>query len=81
MSGGGAGGGIGYSGHNHGTVAGWIAMRRARRQTLQALEADLTERGIVPPPRLLSQPQMFWIGFLCGLLVGVFAGGLFWELT
>lgn len=50
MSGGGHGGGIGWAGHGHGALIAYFARRRARRQVLNATEAELIERGL-PVPR------------------------------
>ncbi|HZR04020.1 MAG TPA: hypothetical protein VFA81_12715 [Burkholderiales bacterium] len=41
----------------------------------------MTENGIPIPPKPMSQAQIFWIGFACGLLLGLFIGLVFWELT
>ena len=80
MSGGTYGGGVGWAGHNHGFLAARAARRLARKQVLEATEADLAERGIqVPTP--MSQMAIFWCGFAVGLLLGLFIGGVFWELT
>jgi hypothetical protein len=72
--GGGAGGGIGPHG-------GFIARWRARRQVLDAVEADMRERGLPIPPVPMSQEKVFAIGFACGLLLGLLIGLIFWELT
>ena len=74
MGGGGAGGGFGPHG-------GIIARMRARRQVLDAVEADLRERGLPIPQVPMSQEKIFAIGFACGLLLGLFIGLIFWELT
>jgi hypothetical protein len=29
----------------------------------------------------MSQAQIFWIGFTCGLFLGLLIGLIFWELT
>jgi hypothetical protein len=82
MSGGsGGGGGIGWVGHGKGLVGAYIARRRTREAMLDALEADMTERGLPVPPRPMSQERVFGIGFLCGLLLGLLIGPIFWELT
>jgi hypothetical protein len=82
MSGGsGGGGGIGWVGHGKGLVGAYIARRRTREAMLDALEADMTERGLPVPPRPMSQERVFGIGFLCGLLLGLLIGLIFWELT
>jgi hypothetical protein len=77
----GAGGGIGWVGYGRGVVGAYIARRRAMRQMTSAVEADLTERGIPIPPKPMSQEKIFGIGFFCGLLLGLFIGLVFWELT
>ena len=82
--GGGGGGGagrLGWVGHGHGAFGAYIARRRAKQQVLEAVEADMTERGLPIPPRPMSQAQIFWIGFFCGLFLGLLIGLIFWELT
>jgi hypothetical protein len=74
MGGGGAGGGLGPQG-------GFVARWRARNQVLEAVEADLRERGLPVPPRPTTARQIFGAGFLCGLLLGLLIGLIFWELT
>ena len=54
---------------------------RATDQPSAALIKDLKERGLDIPGRPLSQLQIFWIGFGCGLALGLLAGLIFWELT
>jgi hypothetical protein len=54
---------------------------RARRQVLEATEADLRERGIPIPPVPMSQEKVFAMGFACGLFLGLLIGLIFWELT
>ena len=84
MSGAGAGrshNAVGWAGHNHGWFAARAARRLATRQVLEATEADLTERGILIPPKPMSQASMFWAGFFVGLLLGLLIGGVVWELT
>jgi hypothetical protein len=76
MSGGGAGGGGGY-----GPQGGFFARARARRQVLEATEAELRERGLPIPPVPMSQEKVFAIGFACGLFLGLLIGLIFWELT
>jgi hypothetical protein len=80
-AGGGAGGGIGWVGHGKGIVAAFLARSRTREATLDALEADMRERGLPIPPRPMSQEKIFWIGFFSGLLLGLLIGLIFWELT
>jgi hypothetical protein len=78
-----------YHGHSGGggfvSFANRVRLTRAldkdRTMTLGATEADLKERGIVPPPRPLSQAAVFWLGFLCGAAVISFPWFIFWELT
>jgi len=48
---------------------------------LHALETEMTERGLPIPRKLMSQAQIFWIGFFCGLFLGLLIGLIFWELT
>jgi hypothetical protein len=48
---------------------------------LDALEADMTDRGLPIPPRPMSQEKIFAIGFYCGLFLGLLIGLIFWELT
>jgi len=81
VMGGGAGGGIGWVGHGHGVVGAFFARRRAVRQTLDAAEAMMKEDGLAVPTRMMSQANVFWIGFSCGLVLGLLAGLVFWELT
>jgi hypothetical protein len=73
-------GGGGVSG-GYGPQGGFFARWRARNQVLEAVEADLRERGL-PVPRIPTSPQkIFGAGFLCGLLLGLLIGLIFWELT
>jgi hypothetical protein len=81
MGGCGAGGGIGWTGHGRGAVGAHIARHNATQNTLDALEADMTERGLEIPPRPMPQRAVFLWGFLCGLLLGLMIGLVFWELT
>jgi hypothetical protein len=71
----------GFGGGGFGPSGGIIARMRARRQVLDALEADLGERGLPIPPVPMSQGRVFAIGFACGLLLGLLIGLIFWELT
>ena len=48
---------------------------------LNALEAEMTDRGLPIPPKPMSQAMIFWIGFFCGLFLGLSIGLIFWELT
>jgi hypothetical protein len=77
---GGMGGGGGAGGW-HGPQGGYLARLRARHQVLEAVEADLRERGLAVPPRPLTPEKIFGAGFLCGLLLGLLIGLVFWELT
>jgi hypothetical protein len=63
----GGGGGIGW-------VGGWLAQRRAVRRSFDAVEGMMSESGIPIPPRPMSQAKIFWIGFACGLLLGLLIG-------
>jgi hypothetical protein len=72
---------MGGSGGGLGPVGGIVARMRAKRQVLDALEADLSERGLQTPPIPLSQGKMFLVGFACGLFLGLLVGLIFWELT
>jgi len=78
MSGAGCGGGLGWTGHGHGAVGAYVARRRATAAILRATEDDLRERGLPVP---LSRTKVFWIGFACGLAVGLLIGFIVWELT
>lgn len=49
MGGCGGGGDLGWAGDGHGPVGAYIARRRARRQVLEATEAELVERGLAVP--------------------------------
>ena len=75
------GGGSGGGGGGIGWVGGRSAQRRAVRQSFNAVEGMMTESGIPIPPRPMSQAKIFWIGFSCGLLLGLLIGLIFWELT
>ncbi len=66
--GGGSGGAIGWVGYGKGLVGAYIARRRTRKLVLDALEADMTERGLPLPPRPMSREKIFGIGFLCGAI-------------
>lgn len=79
--GGGARGDIGWVGDGRGALGAYIARRRALRQIKAAVEADLTERGLPIPPRSLSRTQIFGLGLLCVLLLGLFVGFVLWKLT
>ena len=74
------GGGLGGGG-GHGPEGGIFARLRARRQVLEATEADLRERGLPIPPVPTSPAKIFAAGFVCGLLLGLLSGLIFWELT
>lgn len=74
--GGGAGGGGGI-----GWIGGARAQRRAVSKSFDAVEGMMEECGIPVPPRPMSQAKVFWIGFACGLLLGLLIGLIFWELT
>ena len=81
---GGAGGGrgyIGWIGYGKGPVGAYIARRQTREKLLDALEAEMTERGLPIPPRPMSQEKVFAVGFACGLFLGLLIGLIFWELT
>jgi hypothetical protein len=79
--GGAAGGGIGWVGHGHSWLGARIAKRRAVQQGFDAVEDMMKDAGIPVPPRPISQAAMFWMGFGCGLFLGLLAGLVFWELT
>lgn len=64
-----------------GVAGAYLARRRTREAMLDALEADMTERGLPIPPRPMSQEKIFAIGFFCGLFLGLLIGLIFWELT
>jgi hypothetical protein len=81
MGGGGGGGGIGWVGQGRGVVGAFLARRRARLRSFDAVEGVMKESGIPIPPRPMSQEKIFAIGFLCGLLLGLLIGLIFWELT
>jgi hypothetical protein len=78
MSGGAWGGSLNWT---SGGGGGGRAQRTAQRQIREATEADLIERGILPPPSPMSQASIFWAGFFVGLLLGLLIGGVVWELT
>jgi hypothetical protein len=75
------GGGGGVGGGGHWIQGGYIARIRARRQVIAATEAEMRDRGLPIPRVPMSQEKIFAIGFLCGLLLGLFVGLIFWELT
>ena len=79
--GGGRGSGIDWVGVGHGVIGAYLARRRATEQMLDALEADMTERGLPVPPRPMSQEKVYALGFLSGLFLGLLIGLIFWELT
>ena len=81
--GGGSGGGSGIAwvGVGKGRVGSYFARERAKQKSFEAVEGIMTESGIPFPPRPMSQEKVFGIGFLCGLLLGLFIGLIFWELT
>jgi hypothetical protein len=79
--GGGGGGGIGWVGQGLGPVGAYFARRRVKQNMLRALEAEMAERGLPIPPKPMSQEKIFWIGFCCGLFLGLLIGVIFWELT
>ena len=70
----GGGGGINW-------IGGKGPQRRAIAQSFDAVEGMMRDAGIPVPPRPMSQAKVFWIGFACGLLLGLFVGLVFWELT
>ena len=74
MGGAAGGGGIGW-------IGGKGPQRRAVRQGFNAVESMMKDAGIPVPPRPMSQAAMFWLGFGCGLFLGLLAGLVFWELT
>lgn len=79
--GGGRGCGIDWVGHGHGIIGAFLARRRTKEQMLNALEADMSERGLPIPPRVMSQERVYALGFLSGLFLGLLIGLIFWELT
>jgi hypothetical protein len=80
-SGAGGGGGIGWVGQGKGSIGAAIARYRTKQKMYEAIEADMTERGLPVPPRPMSQGKVFTLGFLCGLFLGLLIGLIFWELT
>jgi hypothetical protein len=72
---------IGWVGRGRGPLGAYIARRRATRQMRDAVEEDLTERGLPIPPSALSRSKIFRLVFLCGLLLGLFAWLIFLKLT
>jgi len=79
--GGGRGSGISWVGDGKGVFGAYIARHRAKRQMRQAVEADLTERGIPIPGAPMTLWRMYWVGFASGLFLGLLIGLIFWELT
>jgi hypothetical protein len=47
----------------------------------QAVESELTERGIPIPQAPMTLWRMYWVGFATGLFLGLLIGLIFWELT
>jgi len=47
----------------------------------QAIEADMTERGIPIPEASMTLWRVYWVGFATGLFLGLLIGLIFWELT
>ncbi len=74
MGAGGGGGGIHW-------VGGAKAQRHTQLESYKAVEGIMKESGIPIPPRPMSQTKVFWIGFACGLFLGLLIGLIFWELT
>ena len=74
-------GGLGWGDNHQGVIAAWIIKRRHLRQIREATEADLIERGILPPVKPASPASVIWAGFALGLILGLFLGLIFWELT
>ena len=79
--GGGSRGSIGWVGYGRGVIGAYFARRRATKNMLDALEADMTERGLPIPPGPMSQEKVFALGFMSGLFLGLLIGLIFWELT
>jgi len=78
----GAKGDIGWVGHGRGILGAYLARRRALRQIKNAVEADLTERGLPIPPRPIARREMAWWVLSWILLLGVFFIALvFWTST
>jgi hypothetical protein len=76
------GGGYGpvYTGHN--PITTQLLLWRARRKSLAATEAMMEEQGIeVPETQIWAPHKIWWFGFACGLVLGLFIGLVFWELT
>lgn len=79
--GGGRGSGIGWVGDGKGPFGAFIARYLAKQRMRQAIEADLTERGISIPEHPMTPWKMYWAGFATGLFLGLLIGLIFWELT
>jgi hypothetical protein len=79
--GGGRGSGIDWVGDGKGAIAAFFARIRAKDQMRQAIEADMTERGIPIPEASMTLWRMYWVGFATGLFLGLLIGLIFWELT
>ena len=73
MGGGGRGGGNWVQG-------GFFARLRARRQVLEATEAELRERGLPIPKVPMSKERSFGIGLLCAVVLGALIGLIVWKL-
>jgi hypothetical protein len=54
---------------------------RARQQVLDAVEAEMRERGLPVPPTPMSPVRLLITGFLCILILGLLVGLIIWELT
>jgi hypothetical protein len=78
--GGGRGDGIGWVRYGLGPVAGFLARRRARQRSFDAVEGIMREDGLSVPPRPMSRERAFGIGVLCLLLVGLLIGLIVWRL-
>jgi hypothetical protein len=63
----------------HSPAGNYVARLRAKRQVLEAVEADLRERGLAVPPRPASPERIVAIWLFCLLLFGLLTGFLFWR--
>lgn len=75
------GGGSGGGGSGINWVGGAKAQRHAQLESYKTVEGIMKESGIPIPSRPMSQAKVFWIGFACGLLLGLLIGLIFWEMT
>jgi hypothetical protein len=77
--GGGSRGSGDWYGHDQGPLGAFIARRRAKRQLLHAVEADLRKRGLPIPKVPMSRGKVFAIGLCCALFLGLLIWLIVWA--